>query len=217
MRKILTAALLGIVLLSLTPLHAATPQQTFKAVINKYSKVNTLKASFIEQVCSKTNGTCTRLEGNFAYAYPNKFRLDVETPSKQLLVSDGKMFWIYIPAQNQAIQTFSGPEQELFLFFTRLKDYDQTYNVNLEPTKDSLLNANFSVKQGKKAFMPAFTLVINPATNKVVELKIEKGDSEISFQMKNVEHNPKFAQDLFTFEPPEGTVIVKDTGKGYDN
>lgn len=209
MRRMISISLLGVGFLL-----AATPQETLNSVISKYSSASSLKAIFKEQICSKSQGTCQELRGTFIYSSPNKFRLDVVIPMEQLVVSDGNTFWIYLPTQNQAIQTKPGPEQELFLFVSRLSNYSEIYTVNTVQ-KDGTVEAKFTAKPDKQPFLKEFTLLLDPNKNDIDGIKITEGDSEIIFYMESVKLNVKTSPSQFLFSPPEGTTIIKDTGTGY--
>jgi len=209
LRRGILAALVGVGLLI-----AATPRESFNAVIKRYAGLRSLKASFNEQICSKKDGTCYRLNGTFTYASPNMFRIDVTTPSEQLVVSDGITTWIYLPSANQAIQTKPGPEQDVFLFVGKLTNYSEQYTVELKTTKD-WLEAHFTAKPGKQVFLEKFVLLIDPSKNDLAGVKVEQGDQEITFLLEEVSLNPTIPDGRFTFSPPEGTTVIKDTGTGY--
>lgn len=209
MRRLTFLSLLGVGLLT-----AATPQETFNAVINKYAAANSLKANFSEKICSKSQGTCQELRGTFLYSSPNKFRLDVVIPMEQLVVSDGTTFWIYLPTQSQAIKTNPGPEQQLFLFASSLKDYHKTYTVSVKQV-ENMVEATFKAKPDQQPFLKEFTLVLDPKTNDIEDIKITEGDSEITFSLISLKLNVSTSPNQFLFDPPEGTTIIKDTGTGY--
>lgn len=215
MREKKTAALVGVgILLALNIAMAATPSQTFNAVINRYAGLNTFKAIFNEKICSKTDGTCTMLGGTFTYASPNKFRVDVSLPTEQLVLSDGSVTWIYIPSANQAIKTRPGPEQALFLFASNLRNYNEQYTVELKSTKD-YLEAHFTSKPDKKVYLKEFVLLINPSANEIAGVKMEQGEMEITFMLEKTQFNVSVPGPMFTFSPPEGTTVIEDTGTGY--
>jgi len=192
-------------------LMAATAQETFDAVIKKYSGIKSLKAEFIEQVCNKSTGSCQMLRGSFVYASPNKYRLDVTIPTEQLIVSDGQTSWVYVPSANQAIKMTPGPEQEIFLFIGHLNNYSDIYNVRLEET-EQWLQAHFSAKPGHQVFLEQFTLLLDQSTNTIVGLKFEQPDTEILFSLEDQKRNLDLAAGEFSFTPPEGTTIIRETG-----
>ncbi len=195
-------------------LAAASPSETFNAVISRYAGISSLTASFEERICSKADGTCQILKGTFTYASPDKFRVDVTVPMQQLVLSDGEVTWIYLPTANQAIKTKAGPELELFLFAARLQNYSETYTVKLKPGKKHL-EAHFTAKPGEKVFLKDFILLIDASRNELAGIKIEQGDNEVIFLLDSLQYNTKVAEGQFSFNPPEGTTVIEDTGTGY--
>lgn len=209
MHRLILAALVGVGFLA-----AATPSETFNAVINRYAGISSLTASFEERICSKKDGTCQILKGTFTYSAPDKFRVDVTVPMEQLVLSDGKVTWIYLPTANQAIKTKPGPEQEMFLFAERLKDYDEQYTVQLKPGKEHL-EAHFTAIPGQKVFLKGFVLLIDASRNELAGIKVAQGDSELVFLLEDLQYNAAVADTKFSFSPPEGTTVIEDTGTGY--
>ena len=195
-------------------LAAASPRKTFNAVITRYAGISSLTASFEERICSKADGTCQILKGTFTYASPDKFRVDVTVPMQQLVLSDGVVTWIYLPTANQAIKTKPGPEQEMFLFVERLQNYSEQYTVQLKPAKE-FLEAHFTAKPDAKVFLASFVMLIDASRNDLAGVKVEQGDSEIFFLIKDVQRNATVADTKFSFSPPEGTTVIEDTGTGY--
>lgn len=209
MRRSILAALAGVGFLV-----AATHQETFNAAISRYAGISSLTASFEERICSKKDGSCQILKGTFTYAAPDKFRVDVTVPMEQLVLSDGKVTWIYLPTANQAIKLNPGPELEMFLFVERLTNYSETYDVTLKSGKE-YLEAHFTAKPSTKVFLSSFVMLIDASRNDLAGVKVEQGDSEIFFLIDDVQRNAEVADTKFSFNPPEGTTVIEDTGTGY--
>lgn len=210
MRRITLLLSLGV-----SALVAATSQETFNAVIKKYSGLASFSASFEQQICSKSTGTCQMLSGSFLYASPNKFRLDVAVPTEELVASNGQTLWIYIPSANQAIKSKPGLTDDLFLFVGRLGNYQERYTVSLTPL-DSLLEARFTAKTATRGLLPSdFTLLINPAREDIAGLSIEEGDTEVKLFLSQIKRNVDAPASKFNFTPPEGTTVVTDAELGF--
>jgi outer membrane lipoprotein carrier protein len=209
LRRSILAALVGVGFLA-----AATHQETFNAVISRYAGISSLTASFEERICSKKDDSCQILKGMFTFASPDKFRVDVTVPMQQLVLSDGKVTWIYLPTANQAIKTNPGPEQELFLFVERLQNYSKQYTVKLKPGKEHL-EAHFTAKPDAKVFFSSFVMLIDTSENDLAGVKIEQADNEIFFLIDDVQRNAAVADTKFSFSPPDGTTVIENTGTGY--
>jgi outer membrane lipoprotein carrier protein len=68
----------------------------------RYLGLKTLTGTFEEQICSDQAGTCQNFSGKFSIGVPDRYRLDVTEPQKQVIVSDGSSLWLYFPDQKRA-------------------------------------------------------------------------------------------------------------------
>ncbi len=210
MRRISLFALLGVGFL------LATPQQTFNAVVNRYAGIASISATFSEEIVSRSTGSRSTLGGRFIYVAPDKFRLDVDFPEEQLLVSDGQTFWIYIPSANQVIKTSPGPERDLFLFVANLNDYEDRYTVDVTQG-EAYVEAWFTALETSSGFMPAdFTLLLNSASNDIAGIRIETDDMIMTLIFSEIRRNAFISTSSFLFIPPEGVELLEDIGVGYE-
>jgi outer membrane lipoprotein-sorting protein len=59
-------------------------------------------------------------------------------------------------------------------------------------------------------------LLIDQKIADIAGIKIENSTSEIIFYLDEMEHNVQASAEQFTFEPPEGVTVIRDTGTGFE-
>ena len=74
----------------------------------KYEALESLQASFEQKNELKSLGRITTSSGRLAWKKPGKLRMEYVKPEKQVLVSDGRMYWLYTARFKQVIVSKTG-------------------------------------------------------------------------------------------------------------
>jgi chaperone LolA len=77
-----------------------------KKIERKYTQANTMTAEFTQINFSAAFGTKKKSSGVIYFKRPSKIRWETYEPDRNLMVSNGKIFWFYTPpfAQNESGQ-----------------------------------------------------------------------------------------------------------------
>ena len=103
-----TVRVLGMLLICSGMVHGqtqliTTADEFLEFVAQTYSEIRDYTADIsITREQSKTNGV-------ISYLAPHNLRIDFSVPAKQVLVSDGKDLWIYLPSQDIVLQQSMRP------------------------------------------------------------------------------------------------------------
>lgn len=175
---------------------------------NFFTKVNTVEASFSQQVFSKKGKLIQTSTGNLYLNRPGKFRWEYKTPDPQIIVSDGRNIWIYE------------------------EDLDQVtikpMSTSLSSTPISLLtqkqspDIKFFVKsmKTKAGGLDWFQLTPRQTSNdfKLVEIGLDsKGLRQMNMLDQlgqktvvrlSLKANVPMKSNLFTFKVPEGVDVI---------
>jgi chaperone LolA len=186
---------------------ALTPgaDSVWKGLRDDYLALKTLSGGFDQTICSDEQGTCQTFSGSFAIGVPDRYRIEVATPDSQLIVSDGTGLWFYFSEDNYAVRQAPGQSIPLMAF--------------LDPMLDSAAVVTF-------ADSTPGALVLSVATADSVmslhDMKLELDSSgrrisafsfhdawgnDYHFRLHGQQWNPDLRQDVFSFIPPEGTII----------
>ena len=104
-----------------------------------YKNVEYLEATFVQ--ISNQMGMQLEQTGKVFLAKPKNIRWEFQTPSEQLILSDGKELWVYTPAANQAIlsedMSQSNPIAGLI---DNLSEIDSYFSLQIIDTPQNVLD-----------------------------------------------------------------------------
>jgi outer membrane lipoprotein carrier protein len=192
--------------------------RTVAAVQKRYEAVDDLSAHFTQTTRAASLGgggsPPTRSSGRVTFAKPGRMRWEYEEPEKSLVVSDGKILWLYDPAFGEAqrlpvggaflsgaaIQFLLGEGDMLREFeVTELACQDERVELELVPREP--------------ASYEKLRIVANPSSgdiSRTVVVDLLGNVTEIEFTDLKVDQKPP--DDRFRFVPPEGVKVVDLAG-----
>lgn len=158
-----------------------------------------------------------------------RFRWEYRLPTEQVMVSDGKTLWVYLPENNQVIESdleFALREQpeNPVSFLTGLgnlsrdfvirwaapsRDAAGNYVLELEPRRASELIARLVIVVDQKAVGATDAAQIFPILSTSVS---DPGGNLTTIEFRSVRINRNPAASVFAFTPPEGVDLVRPGG-----
>ncbi len=197
------------------PGEPADPAAHLVAALKDWdSKLESLKASFTQEVHFKEAGLKQSIEGTLLYVKPNLLRIEHLKPSRQIVVTDKKEIWIYKPEDKQAVRT----EWEAWR-----RTQDQSFSGILDFGNYAALTAKNEARAdgGRDGAPPALTFVPRSGKNYSLTIKLSPEDNfptgaelsvegtVISTRLKDVQRNVEIDKAQFRFSPPKGTEILE--------
>lgn len=219
-----------------TPFQAATAE---KYRISDYS-ADFLQESKIASLdrLQRANG---RVEVAFDYsgeqAAPQvRFRWHYEQPTTQEIVSDGRTLWVYLPENNQVIQSEieqvnEARENDPMAFLTGLGNLSRDFQIS-QATPDRDSDGNYALEltpRQASALINRLVIVVDQAAVAAYH-KRGKQDCNLRFPIKsttvydpngnstliefsNLRVNHGLLAESFDFKLPAGAQVVSPTGK----
>jgi len=199
---------------------ALTTREVVRRVQERYEKVWSLTADFVQESTNKMLGQAqvTKAKGKVYFQKPGLMRWEYAVPSKNKWVSDGKTLWFYQPEEDQVVVEHVDAEKgRLFLAFLvgegdLTKDFDihrwdqevdeneQGYRIELTPKKPH-------------AIVHRLILTVDRETYYVREADVyDAYDNLTRTVFKRIRVNQKLSSDLFTFQIPPGTEVIQNPG-----
>jgi outer membrane lipoprotein carrier protein len=190
--------------------QTASVQTVVKKLQARYDSTTGFRADFTQEVESATLGQKVEASGKVFFKKPGRMRWEFVDP-EQLLVSDGKFFWLYQPKEKQVIKTpfaqaFSSSSPASFLlgvgritqdFTPTLQAQDaKTYTLRLTPKKDPEAIGLLDLEVDAKTFDILQATIIDPLGN----------TTRVRFS--NIDRRSPFDESLFRFTVPDGVDIV---------
>jgi len=153
--------------------------------------------------------------GRLIFKKPNKLFLDQLAPEPQKMVTDGSVLWWYIPADN-LVQKYRGEGifaelAPLLDFLNGLDRLEGSFMVRLGPM----------VESPREAYELILTSLKEDADFKKISIRLEARDYTLigfktttalgettDFSLTNIKFNQGIADDVFSFNVPEGARVV---------
>lgn len=182
---------------------AAAPE--WSALRDRYLSLKTLSGRFEETICNEADGTCQRFTGSFRIRLPGRYRLEVDSPQQQVIVSDSSTLWIYLPGEKRALrQPAVGPSPVLAFL-----------DPVLDPNTDAEIDTDSAGRKTVRVLNPDslsalgdLALELDKEGRRIVAFSFVDGwGNKTTFELKDQQWNPRLADKLFTFTPPKGTTI----------
>ncbi len=185
-------------------------QTVVKKLQARYDSTTGFRADFTQEVESATLGQKVEARGKVFFKKPGRMRWEFVEP-EQLLVSDGKFFWLYQPQDKQVIKTpfaqafrSNSPASFLLGVGQITKDFTpnlqaqngQTYTLRLTPKKDPEAIGLLDLEVDTKTFDIVQATIIDPLGN----------TTRVRFA--NIDRKSPFDESLFLFTVPPGVDIV---------
>ena len=156
--------------------------------------------------------------GKLYFRPPNFLRLEQLTPEQELVISNEEILWWYIPHQ-QRVYKYSAREfgKELRLLseiFRGLIQVEERFQVTMH--KPNELGENQIELTPNPVWQNIDRIIITVTKDydiRIVGIHYQLGATTI-FTLNGIAEKKMFEKNFFSFEVPEGVVLVEE--KGYD-
>lgn len=145
--------------------------------------------------------------------HPGRMRWEYATPETHAIITDGKTLWIYRPEDRQviigdALAYFGDGKGASFLSNIRL--ISEAFTVSVAPPAGEGRYTLRLVPHRKQLDLNEIYLNIDKTTFDIVGvLTINAYDDQTRLEFKNLRFSDDIAEDLFHFQPPAGTDVLK--------
>jgi outer membrane lipoprotein carrier protein len=201
------AMMAAMVLFVATSAHAAGDAAA--DLIKVLSGINSMQASFAQRTTDAKGRALPTQSGKMSVKRPGMFRWEVQKPDHQLVLTSGKVLWIYDPdllqATRQELSDQVGNTPALLLSGDPRK-LTQAFDISAEEGGDG--ERVFTLKpRAKDALFEDLRVRFRSGAMVQMELGDTLGQrTEISFG--NIQLNPVFSAGLFDFVPPKGVDVI---------
>ena len=189
-------------------------QQALDAIQRQYEKVSTFEADFTQRSYVKMMNQTQSVKGTVKIKKPGKMKWVYGAPDTQILISDGKNLWLYVPEEEQATKVpvesiYSSNTPALFLAgkgkLTRsfnvesVSQENQNILVTLVPKNEDQGLARLILHADKKNYQITGSTVYDKLGNK----------TEIRFSQIRI--NREIPEEQFQLKTPPGVEILDYT------
>ena len=189
-------------------------QQALDAIQRQYEKVSTFEADFTQRSYVKMMNQTQSVKGTVKIKKPGKMKWVYGAPDTQILISDGKNLWLYVPEEEQATRV---PVESIYssntpaLFLAGKGKLTQSFNVEsvseenknilvtLVPKNDDQGLARLILHADKKNYQIIGSTMYDILGNK----------TEIRFSRIRI--NREIPEEQFQLKTPPGVEILDYT------
>lgn len=203
-----SSLLAGSMLIATSSIATAAPDAARQRLNNFFTKVNSLKGSFSQQVYSKKGKLIQNSTGLLYLSRPGRFRWVYKTPDPQVIVGDGKNIWIYDEDLEQVtIKPLSRALSSApIAILTRKQSPDAQFIVKALATKKSGLDwFKLTPRKASKDFKSIEIGLDNNGMRQMIMLDQLSQKTVIKLNAKT---NVPIPGNTFYFKPPAGVDVI---------
>lgn len=183
----------------------ALPVNTLSLLLKSF---NTYQANFSQKTLSEQGSVIQTSNGVMMIKRPGHFRWESNKPTKQILITDGKVLWIYDVDLAQATKQMLASRTTIdpaMLLSGSLKDLNASFIVTLRVIGEDKIFTLLPKKQN----MGFSKVTLKFHKNVLVAMTVINNLAQTTeFDFSDVELNKLLANALFTFTPPKGVDVV---------
>jgi outer membrane lipoprotein carrier protein len=213
--------LLGIVL----AFFQATSPQPEKSVsdlitgIDKtFARMSDLKADFV-QIYEDSLNRRHQQNGHLYLKRGRRMRWETQAPEEQLLVSDGKDVYLYVPADRQVtkdVVTDAIADRMPIMFLVGRSDLKQEFaRIETLSTKPFVPGTRvMRMYPKRKTDLKEIVMEVDPVNYQIRRLVLANADdSRSEFLFSNISINTGLQDSLFNFKVPAGVEVLPGIGQ----
>lgn len=202
---------IGLVFLSLTFLISTqgfSQKETISYILKKLErerkKIETGSFDFQQKILIKATLEEKLITGSIKFKVPNKLYAEYIQPYSQIIVSNGKKVWFYLPDYNQVsiqsvgrLEELMGLNLGLFFWASRIGELEnyrkevveegENYKIKLVPETGNGVEIILTIS--KQDWLP-------------VETEVSDSYTVVSTRLENIIKNPEVNNEIFEFKIP---------------
>ncbi len=195
---------------------ASEEQEALDAIQKQYESVKTITARFVQKSYVKTMNQTLEARGKVQIKKPGKMKWVYNAPEPQVLVSNEKILWLYIPDEKQVTKV---PVESIYssntpaLFLAGKGKLTDSFDVMKVSKEKGLITVVLIPKEEDNA-VDRLVLVANSKSYQIVGSTVyDKLGNKTEIIFSDIRVNKKIPESTFQFEVPEGVELLDYTSK----
>ncbi|OIR18211.1 outer-membrane lipoprotein carrier protein precursor [mine drainage metagenome] len=197
--------LITLLLLASTTAHASAIQKLHTFVVSTHSA----QADFTQEVLDKNGKRIQSASGTMQFERPGRFRWVYKKPYEQLIVGDGKKFWMYDADLNQVtvkkLDAALGSSPAALL--SGSNEIERDFALKDIDDRDGLEWLQATPKSAETTFQKILMAFNAKSELMVMELHDSFGHHTV-LRFSGLKSNPSFGAQQFKFVPPKGADVL---------
>ncbi len=198
-----------------SPLLAESDQQkALNAIQEQFDLVNTFKADFEQKSYVKLMNQTQTAKGQVQIKKPGKMRWEYKAPEPQILVSDHKTLWLYVPEDEQVTKVpvasvYSSNTPALFL--SGRGKLTEIFNVLQVSEEGNEITVVLGAKTEDQNLDRLVLYVDNKNYQITGSTVYDKLGNRTDIRFQNIKINMDIPAETFQFNIPEGVELLDYT------
>ncbi len=173
------------------------------------AQTHSAEADFTQDVLDQNGKRIQNATGVMQFQRPGKFRWTYQKPYEQIIVGDGRKFWLYDKDLNQvtvkSLDAALGSSPAALLAGNN--EIEKGFVLKESGTREGLDWLEATPRGQDSSFSSVYMAFNDKAGLVVMELDDAFGHKTV-LHFSNMRANPKFPAREFSFTPPEGADVV---------
>jgi outer membrane lipoprotein carrier protein len=195
---------------------ASEEQEALDAIQKQYESVKTITARFVQKSYVKTMNQTLEARGKVQIKKPGKMKWVYNAPEPQVLVSNEKILWLYIPDEGQVTKV---PVESIYssntpaLFLAGKGKLTDSFDVMKVSTDKDRITVVLIPKEEDNS-VDQLALVANSKSYQIVGSTVyDKLGNRTEINFSDIQVNKKISETTFQFEVPEGVELLDYSSK----
>ncbi|MCC6318637.1 MAG: outer membrane lipoprotein chaperone LolA [Gemmatimonadaceae bacterium] len=208
------AALASFILPFALGAQASPADQAIDRAVAAYATVRTAKATFEQSITNALTGSTIPSKGAFEQARPDRFAFRFTDPKGDVILSDGKFVWLYLPSSTpgQVIRApltadIEGSIDLIGAFFSNPRAKYTISDAGEATINGRVTRAVNLVPRGDAGFARARVWIDDEGLLRQFEAQEHNGVSR-RVRIMTYEPNATVSASAFRFTPPKGVKVV---------
>ncbi len=189
--------------------------QILERVERTYAGVSSMQADFVQDLRVPLLGTSQRSSGKLYQRRPDRFLMKFSDPAGDVIVADGRSFWMYYPSSDpkQVMKTsIAQGTQQVDLHQQFLSNPTARYNGTLDgsETVDGHRTHVLTLVPKQQSPVRRLRIWVDVEDYSVRRFEMtEENESVRRIELRNLRRNVQLPDGLFAFSPPRGAQVFE--------
>jgi chaperone LolA len=189
--------------------------QILERVERTYAGVSSMQADFVQDLRVPLLGTNQRSSGKLYQRRPDRFLMKFSDPAGDVIVADGRSFWMYYPSTDakQVMKTsIAQGTQQVDLHQQFLSNPTARYNGTLDGTEtvDGHRTHVLTLVPKQQSPVRKLRIWVDAEDYSVRRFEMtEENESVRRIELRNLRRNVQLPDGLFAFSPPRGAQVFE--------
>ncbi|MGP0566379.1 MULTISPECIES: outer membrane lipoprotein chaperone LolA [unclassified Nitrospina] len=210
-RIVQNTAFLALLFFFTTPLLAESKQDIIAAIQKKYDATQSFKARFVQKSYLKVMDQTQEARGEVFIKKPGKMKWTYNAPDPQVLISNNKLLWLYLPEESQVTRMkvdsiYSSNTPALFL--SGEGKLTESFNVGKIQHEDGNLVVELIPKTEEQG-LDRLVLLADRNNFQIIGSSVyDKLGNRTQMMFEDIENNPGISDSQFQFQVPPGVELI---------